>query len=68
MVHSCRPRFNSSHDGISGISPEAGHSGNNLASNITHPKANLLIWQVVNEERDVCGNITHASQNESTSK
>ena len=36
---------------------KAGHSGRNIASNITHPKKSLLTWHVFNEERDGWSNI-----------
>ena len=35
---------------------EAAHNGSNIASNITHPKKNLLTWHVFNE-RDGWSNI-----------
>ena len=36
---------------------KAGHSGSNLASNIAHFKTSLLMWHIVNEERNVWSNI-----------
>ena len=32
-------------------------SGSNLGGNITNFKTSLLMWHVVNEERDACGNL-----------
>ena len=39
------------------VDAKAGHSGNNLASNIMHPKISFLMWQVVTKERDDYGKI-----------
>ena len=33
--------------------PKTNHRGSNLGSNIGHSKKILLMWHVVNEERDV---------------
>ena len=35
---------------------KAGHSGEELRSNITHSNTTLLMWHIFNEERGACGN------------
>ena len=37
--------------------PKTSHNGSNLTSNITHFNTRLLMWQLINEERGVCGNL-----------